>query len=125
MTRRTAVMLLCAFLVVNGASAQEAKKPPKPKPDCLDGVKYDDGKLESGLRPVAFEDNFVMLIEAPSYPARLDKLCIAWRKTSIYNSIWFDVRIWKADGPDGAPGTFVDKIPALYAGSIPPKGKFY
>ena len=107
-----------ALALAAPASAQpliEEARPPKPKPDCLDGVKYDDGKLESGLRPVGFEDNYVMLIEAPSYPAKLEKLCIAWRRTSFWNRIWFDVRIWAADGPNGGPGTLIDTIPALTA----------
>lgn len=137
---RRASLLLLGFLTVVPADAQpfaqvvaqpfdhaaeDAKKKPKPKPDCLDGVKYDDGKIESGLRPVAFEDNFVMLFEAPSYPAKLEKLCIYWTRTSFWNEVWFDVRIWNADGPNGAPGTHVDTIPALHAGSISTKGKFY
>jgi hypothetical protein len=103
----------------------EDARPPKPKPDCLDGVKYDDGKLENGLRPVAFADNFVMLFEAPSYPAKLQKVCIAWRKTSFWNEIWFDLRIWSADGPNGGPGTLLETVPALHAGKVPPKAKFY
>lgn len=105
--------------------AFEPAKPPKPKPDCLDGVRYDDNKLEQGLRPTTFNDNFVMLIEAPSYPARLDKVCIAWRRTSFWNRVFFDLRIWAADGPDGGPGTLLDVVPTLQAGKIPTKAKFY
>jgi hypothetical protein len=115
----------CAALAAQQDLAGEATKKPKPKPDCLDGTRYDDGKLENGLRPVAFEDNYVMLLETPSYPAKLEKVCIAWRRTSFWNDIWFDVRIWAADGPNGSPGMLVDTIPTLHAANIPTKGKFY
>jgi hypothetical protein len=101
------------------------KKPAQPKPDCLDGVKYDDGKFENGLRSTAFDDNFVMLIEAPFYPAKLEKVCIAWRRTSFWTEIFFDLRIWAADGPDGVPGKLIDVIPVLFAARIPTKAKFY
>lgn len=122
------VATLLVLALTSPATAQfltEDARPPKPKPDCLDGVKYDDGKFENGLRPVAFDDNFVMLIEAASYPAKLEKVCIAWRKTSFWNDIWFDLRIWAADGPNGGPGTLLDTVPALHAGQVPPKAKFY
>jgi hypothetical protein len=107
------------------AEDDKKPKPPKPKPDCLDGVKYDDGKLESGLRPVSFDDNYVMLFEAPSYPAKLEKVCIAWSRTSFWNEVWFDLRIWAADGPNGGPGTLLDTIPALHASRISRNNKFY
>jgi hypothetical protein len=125
------ILLTCALLLLTlpfAAVAQEdleKRKPPKPKPDCLDGVVYDDGKFESGLRSTLFSDNFVMLVEAPTYPAKLEKVCISWIRTSFWNSIYFDLRIWAADGPDGGPGTLVDVIPALSAGGVSGKAKFY
>jgi hypothetical protein len=36
-----------------GLMDAEAKKKPKPKPDCLDGVKYDDGKFETACAPAS------------------------------------------------------------------------
>jgi hypothetical protein len=124
----TLAATVLALTLAAPATAQlvvEEARPPKPKPDCLDGSKYDDGKFENGLRPIGFNDNYVMLIEAPSYPAKLEKLCIAWRRTSFWTRIWFDVRIWAADGPDGGPGTLIDTIPALFANNVPTKAKFY
>lgn len=123
-------MLLVAALgavTVNATFAQDLqdKRKPKPKPDCLDGSYYDDGKFENGLRSSLLNDNFVMLIEAPSYPARLDKVCIAWRRTSFWTTVYFDLRIWKADGPDGAPGTLVDVIPTITAAGVGTKSKFF
>jgi hypothetical protein len=105
---------------------QEAgkKKPPKPKPDCLDGVKYDDGRLEKGVRPVLFNDNFVMRFEAASYPAKLEKVCIAWIATSFWKEIFFEIRIWKADGPNGTPGELLDVIPNLYTNRLPGAARF-
>lgn len=126
--------LLCAvtlllLLPLSAAAQQSAdeKKPPKPKPDCLDGTKYDDGKLESGLKPgsVLYRGNLAMLFEAPQYPAKLEKLCVAWTKTFFDFEVFYDVRIWAADGPDGAPGTLLTTVPLLYAGRVPGKPKFY
>lgn len=127
---RRSIVGLCLFIgfLSHAAIAQEdieKRKPPKPKPDCLDGSFYDDGKFENGLRSVSFNDNFVMLVEAPSYPAKLNKVCIAWRRTSFWVNVFFDLRIWKADGPDGAPGTLVDTIPTLSSFGVPTKAKFY
>lgn len=110
------------------AFAEEAgKKPPKPKPDCLDGVVYDDRKFETGLAPgsLAARGDFVMLFEAKSYPARLNRVCLAWRRTSFWNALYFDLRVWAADGEDGAPGTLLHTVPVLGAGSVPTKAKFY
>jgi hypothetical protein len=106
------------------SSEPDRKKPPKPKPDCLDGVKYDDGKFEKGLRPVLFNDNIVMLFDAPSYPAKIEKICIAWIATSFWKEIYFDLRIWKADGPDGKPGTLLDTIPNFYSKKLPGAARF-
>ena len=91
-------LLLSLPLALRGQEDLDKRKPPRPKPDCLDGTVYDDGKLESGLRSVLFSDNFVMLIEAPSYPAKLEKVCIAWVRTSFWTSVFFDLRIWAAVG---------------------------
>jgi len=106
--------------------AQESakKKPPKPKPDCLDGVKYDDGRFEKGARPILFNDNFVMRFEAASYPAKLEKVCIAWIATSFWKEIYFEIRIWKADGPNDAPGELLDVIPNLYSNRLPGAARF-
>lgn len=126
--RLTTLAAVLALALAAPATAQlvtEEARAPKPKKDCLDGAYYDDGKFENGLRPVSFEDNYVMLIEAPSYPAKLEKICIAWRRTSIWNEVWFDVRIWTADGPNGGPGTLIATIPTLHAARVPLKPKFY
>lgn len=128
-------MLLAAVLLTLGGAAayaqeplfDEARKPPRPKPDCLDGAKYDDGKLETGLRPnsLAARGDFVMLIEAKFYPAKLEKVCIAWTRTSFWTTVFFDLRVWKADGVDGKPGTLLGTVPVLSAAKVPGKAKFY
>jgi hypothetical protein len=124
------LLLAALFMVPALASAQvplweEAK--PKPKPDCLDGVKYDDGKLESGLAGLLdFRTNLVMLFEAPSYPARLDKVCLAWSRSIIGDrGIYFDLRIWDANGENGGPGTLLAQMGGLSAGKLAVKSKWY
>jgi hypothetical protein len=123
--------LLVVFVVPVCAQAQtplfeEARKP-KPKPDCSDGVKYDDGKLGAGLRGILdYRTNIVMLFEAPSYPAKIERICISWWRTIIGDTaIYFDLKVWDADGPDGAPGTLLATIPGLVAGRLPLNTKWY
>jgi len=124
-----AAFLALAFIAVRAGaqpfSVAEEARAPRPKPDCLDGSKYDDAKFEQGLRPTLFDDNFVQLIEAKSYPAKLQKVCIAWRRTSFWNGIVFDLRIWTTDGPNGGPGTRIDTIRSLTASRIPTRAVFY
>ena len=51
--QRWIALFVVALAVCSSVQAQEDEKarPPKPKPDCLDGAVYDDKKFESGLRP--------------------------------------------------------------------------
>jgi hypothetical protein len=113
------------LLALGGFAEEDEKaKPPKPKPACDDGVKYDDGKLETGIASIS-NANFVMLIEAPSYPAKLETLCIAWLKESFRRNVSFDVLIWAADGEKGGPGALLYRIPGLWASRITRKGEFY
>jgi hypothetical protein len=121
------LLLLLALPSALRAQDDEEKKKPKPKPDCTDGVVYDDGKLESGLRPnsLAARGDFVMLFEANSYPAKLNKVCIAWTRTSFWTTVYFDLRIWAADGEDGKPGKLLWTVPVLSAAKVPSKAKFY
>jgi hypothetical protein len=129
--RKRLLVAASLLLITSALQAQDQddkKKPPKPKPDCLDGTYYDDGKLESGLAPNSLvdSDNFVMLFDAPQYPATLEKLCIAWTRRGFDSGIYFDVEIWTADGPGGSPGTLVAKVSTLSAGKVPTRGaKFY
>lgn len=127
------VAIAALFMLPAIASAQMAeldtagKAKPKPKPDCLDGVKYDDGKIESGLAGLLdFRTNMVMLFEAPSYPAKLDKVCLAWSRSIIGDKgVYFDLRVWAADGENGGPGTLLAQVGGLSAGKVTVKNKFY
>jgi hypothetical protein len=51
----TLLLLVALPLVARAQDDAEKRKPPKPKPDCLDGVKYDDGKFESGAFLISSE----------------------------------------------------------------------
>ena len=129
MRQRWIALFVVALAVCSSVQAQEDEKarPPKPKPDCLDGAVYDDKKFESGLRPSDFADpgDFVMLMEAPSYPAKLNKVCVAWRRTSFWWTLYFNLRVWAADGPDGGPGTLLAEVGPFAAFKVPTKAKFY
>lgn len=122
-----AAVMIALAMPVSAQLVTEEARAPKPKPDCLDGAKYDDGKFESAYRPGSylFRGNFVMLFEAPQYPAKLEKVCIAWMKDLFDSQIWFDIKIWAPDGPNGGPGTLLAEIPTLFAGNVPRKAKFY
>jgi hypothetical protein len=100
--------------------------PPKPKPDCLDGTYYDDGKLESSLSPnvLLFRDDLVMLFEAAQYPTKLQKVCLQWRRLGLDNAIFFDLHVWAADGPNGGPGSLVADLRSLFSSKIG-KPKFF
>ena len=122
------------LLLVSAASAQdhsaEKRKPPKPKPDCRDGVVYDDGRFESGLKPNDRDGrgDLVMLIQAQAYPAKLNKVCLGFvaYSTLAAPNIYFDLRVWAADGEDGGPGTLLATVPVLLASRVPlRKPKFY
>ncbi len=123
----TLALLACTTVAGLAQDLEDKRRPPKPKPDCLDGVVYDDKKLESGLRPSDFADpgDFVMLMEAPTYPAKVNKVCIAWRRTSFWSTLYFNIRIWAADGPDGGPGTLLAELGPFFASKVPTKAKFY
>jgi hypothetical protein len=131
--RRTVFAAVAVLVVFAARSAfgqdfdADKRKPPKPKPDCLDGVKYDDGKFESGLRPNDLVDpgNFAMLVEAKSYPAKLNRVCVAWVRDSFWWDLFFNVRVWAADGPDGGPDTLLAEIGPLAAFKVPTRAKFY
>ena len=127
MKRLLAAAALFMLPTLGTAQMWDAAKPPKPKPDCLDGVKYDDGKIESGLAGLLnFRTNMIMLIEAPSYPARLDKVCLAWSRSIIGDrGVYFDLRVWAADGENGAPGTVLAQVGGLSAGKLAQKNKWY
>jgi hypothetical protein len=113
------------------------------RPSCLDGIVYDDKKFENAFisfsicvdcppgSPTA-SHTYVMLFEPPRYPVRLEKVCIAWGKgiPNGASKVDFDIRVWRADGPDGRPGTLLASIPGFSATRLsyyrfPTAGKLY
>lgn len=126
--RKGLFLAMLALAARLGAEQPTENARPVPDTSCTDGTVYDDGKFENALAPGLFttRDDFVMLFEAPSYPAKLDKICLAWVRAYRYTTITFDVHIWAADGPDGAPGALLAEIPGFQAKKVPTKrAKFY
>lgn len=125
-------LVLVVFTLALAARLQAAdrgnKARPLPAASCADGTIYDDGKFENALAPGLFatRDDLVMLFDAPYYPAKLDKVCLAWMRAYRYTTISFDLHVWASDGQDGAPGTLLADIPGLVATKVPARrAKFY
>jgi hypothetical protein len=113
------------------------------RPSCLDGVVYDDHRFENAFLSISIcvgcppdfpgtRHSYVMLFEPPRHPAKLEKVCIAWGKgiPNGASSVNFDIRVWRADGPNGQPGTLLATIPGFSATRLsyyrfPTAGKLY
>lgn len=102
------------------------------RPACLDGIVYDDRRFESAFISASIcvgcppgdpgnRHSYVMLFELPHYPARLEKVCIAWGRGAPTGArrVEFDIRVWAADGPDGQPGTLLATIPGFATENLP------
>jgi hypothetical protein len=73
-----------------------------------------------------------MRFDLPRYPAKLERVCIAWGRgvTNGASRVEFDIRVWAADGPGGLPGTLLATIPGFAAENLayyrfPTAGKLY
>lgn len=91
----------------------DAIRPSATSFDCSDGLVYDDGTFETPLKPTSvFADlQIVMRLDPGPAPARLERVCTCWGKTSILESseYEFDVVVYDDDGPGGTPGTLLGR----------------
>lgn len=122
---RTAVNRAAAFDLEETLKRLADDKKPQSKPDCSDGIVYDDGKFERGLAPGLFDDAIAMRFDAKTYPAKLTRVCLNWWRDIFDNEVFFELRIWEADGPNGTPGTLIAAFPNLHASRISPRGSFF
>ncbi len=88
-------------------------------------VIHDDGTIENGIsgNPAAgvTEVRFVEFYEPAVYPAQIGNVCVSFL-TQGSTSLNFDLIIYAADGPSGAPGTELASVPATATGIpvVPP-----
>ncbi len=84
----------------------------------------DDGTIENGYSgnpDVVSEVRFTNRFTPESYPSRLNHVCVAFRGPGG-PQLDFDVVVYAADGPDGAPGTFLGAVP-FSADNVPPSSQ--
>ncbi len=80
---------------------------------CEDGVANDDGSTESGV------SSRFLLTRFSGIPAGtgLSSVCVCWsRLPAGHSDIDYDLTMYAADGPDGAPGTELGRVPLSASG---------
>lgn len=106
---KTMTCLFVAGLLAAGSAAAQS--------NCSDGTIHDDNSFESGY---GFPTNqprgtYVMRLDPPSTPSRLDGVCVCLLRDSTDSQITFELNVWAANGPGGAPGTLLGRLPARTA----------
>lgn len=103
--------------------------------DCSDGgagtAIFDDGTFESaitwgpGTAPLV---TWAMRVDPPFPASRLEEVCICWTILTYPadDEVSFDVAVWDAMGPGGAPGNLIGKLRQVATG-VPalPASQFY
>lgn len=108
--------ILCLFLaglsLAGSANAQS---------NCSDGTIHDDNSFESGYGFAAGQERgtFVMRVDPPATPSRLDAVCVCFLRDSTDARIDFSLNVWNSNGPGGGPGTLLGRLPAQFAAQIP------
>ncbi len=82
-------------------------------PGCDDGVANDDGSLEDGI----YSRGLVTRFSGLAAGTELDAVCVCWSIISgAPDEIEYDLVMYAADGPAGAPGTELARLPVTDAG---------
>ena len=96
--QKTAVWLfvVAGLLAAGAANAQN---------NCSDGTIHDDGTFESGYgwQSNVARGTYVMRIDPPSIPSRLDSVCLCWSRDGTDSQIAFDINVWGSNGAGGGP----------------------
>jgi hypothetical protein len=95
--------------------------------DCSDGVRYDDGSFESGLgwKNTVSSGSYVMRIDPPFSPARLDSVCLCWSSNEPVagGTVNFSINVW--DGSAGSPGALLGTVAGQQAAGVTTNGHFF
>jgi hypothetical protein len=88
--------------------------------NCSDGQVYDDGVFEDGdgLNPsTVARGGWLQSVESPSYPARLNAVCVCWARIGSAENVSFDLGVWNFTG--GLVGALLGTVPNLQATNVP------
>lgn len=94
--------------------------------NCTDGTLHDDQSFESGYgwENTTSRGTFVMRLDPPSVPSRLDSTCLCWRRDGTDSQVAFDINVWDSNGAGGGPGTLLGRLSGQSASSVG-SGGFY
>lgn len=107
-------IVVASFLVTASAHAQSST--------CFDGVRHDDNTFESGVGWLFGSGQYVMKIDAPG---PLEAACICWVRSGNDSSVFFNLKVWAANGPDGGPGTLLGILPNQSATGVGTSASWY
>ncbi len=130
--RHIGVYLLAATIHILSSPALASADPQKDQPlvtkagiFCTDGIQYDDGVFENsyGFQGSVSAGSYGMRFQLPAANNKLTAICICWRSLGG-SSHDYGLRIWAANGADGAPGTLLKVLPTATATGISAAGEF-
>jgi hypothetical protein len=89
--------------------------------NCSDGTRHDDNSFEAGYGFPTDQSrgSYVMRIDPPATPSRLDGVCICLLRDGTDSEITFDLNVWASNGTGGGPGTLLGRLPARTVSSLP------
>jgi hypothetical protein len=114
----TIVVCLLAFTPAKGQPFLQRTTGPglvKSGADCSGGLRYDDGSFESGYKFNSFAvttGSYAMAFDVPA-GSSITAVCTCWSLGlgDSGSSIGYNIKVWAADGPGGAPGTVLGQTP--------------
>lgn len=110
---KTMAWIFMTGLLAAGAAAAQSS--------CSDGTRHDDNSFEAGygFSTTQSRGTYVMRIDPPTTPARLESACVCFLRDGTDDQITFSINVWAADGPGGTPGTLLGRLPSQVASGIP------
>jgi hypothetical protein len=101
-----------------------AAVPAAAQPSCSDGTAHDDNSFEAGygFPNTQPRGTYVMRLDPPATPARLDAVCVCFFRSGTDADLTFDLNVWASDGPSGTPGTLLGRLGSRTATAIPQSG---
>ncbi len=110
MTPRSRCLLLLLVVFVTFSASVLAQPA-----TCSDGVRHDDNSFESGAGWLFGTGQYVMKVESAGH---LEAVCLCWRRDGSDTSVFFNIKVWAADGPNGGPGTLLGTLPTASATGV-------